>query len=159
MVGGHLREYNLQGDLLRQVDKDVLQGLGISGVTSMAWVRKNQLLLGMRMGNKIAHINTAPEDVMDNLPATIRALEYDGSSLSDTDYSEPPGEEVEEDTIRTINKVALKNMYTMDSFVFGISPNKLGAIFYNHFAKNIYFTTRNEGSVVRAMDMMGAPGA
>ena len=158
MVGGRLREYSLRGELLREVDKETLQGLGISGVTSMAWVRKNQLLLGMKMGNKIAHINTAPKDVMDNLAATFRALEGD-PSLPGTDSWEPAGEEAEEDTIRTINKVALVNMYTLDSGIFGISPNKLGAIFYNHFAKNIFFTARNEGSVVRAMDMTGAPGA
>jgi hypothetical protein len=157
MVGGRLREYGLRGQLLREVTRDTLAGLGITGVTSLTWVRKSQLLLGMRTGNRIAHINTAPQDVMDNLAATFRAIEGDFSP-EDADSGEPAGEEAEEDIIRAINKVDLMEMYSVEPVVFGIPSDSLGAIFYNHFAKNILFTSGNGGTAVGAMDMQGGRG-
>jgi hypothetical protein len=157
MVGGRLREYGLRGQLLREVSRDTLAGLGITGVTSLAWVRKNQLLLGMKTGNRIAHINAAPKDVMDNLAATFRALEGDNSP-EDSDSWEPAGEDAEEDIIRKINKVDLMKIYVVEPVFFGIPADSLGAIFYNHFAKNILFTSRNGGTVLGAMDLQGGLG-
>jgi len=125
-IGGRLREYELDGRLLRSIKPDSLSLLGIYGVSSIAWVRPHKLILSMRLGNRIAYIDTAPD------PPTS---EDDGSM----GFEEPPGPEEELRMIRERNLVTLVSMLRVPASL--LPKNALGPISYNRARDTIIFTS------------------
>mmetsp|Transcript_28817 Transcript_28817/g.68805 ORF Transcript_28817/g.68805 Transcript_28817/m.68805 type:complete len:1219 (+) Transcript_28817:166-3822(+) len=154
MVGSDLREFDFRGALLRTVSAAALRGLGISNVTSLAWQKRNVLLLGMAEGNRIATLSTAPKSLMDEIPRLYAIQE--GLPLGDPNLQlEPPGLDAEQDIIRKANQVELVRVVTIGSEQ--AAPNSLEAITVNRLMKQIYFVTSDEPGRVKAVSLEGEP--
>lgn len=127
IVGGRLVEYDITGKLLREVVLSRMQSYGLAGVTSMAWVKKHHLLLGMRKGNRIALVDVAPDPPTDN--------------RADFDYYdyEPPGPEEEEDLIRERNLLEVVSVMTVAPKL--LPSDSLGAISYNTLDNTVVFSS------------------
>ena len=119
----------LDGGLLRSLESKALLDLGIYGVSSIAWVRPNKLVLGMRVGNRIAYIDTAPNPT---------------SGMGGTEFDEPPGPERELELIRERNLVDLVSLRRVPDSI--LPKDSLGSISYNRARKTVVFTSSREPS-------------
>ena len=144
-----LREYSsTTGKILREMSSGYLASLGVaSPVTTMSWVTTNQLLLGMKTGNRVVLLNTAPQSARDEALDLYRQRQGipPGSPLP-----EPPGQATEDDLIREVNKAEVEGTLTIAGSSL-VSPNSLGSISYDSVQGSVLFTTtRTDGTVFEA---------
>jgi hypothetical protein len=149
LVNGALVEYSLRGDELRRQSKEDLRAVGLTGVTSLAWMKSRKLLLGTRQGNLLAVLNTYPPEVEANLAPLVRQVDAlsRGLSLSesrayardDGSIMEPPGPEAEEDAVRLANRVRLESLASIGGDL--LPPNSLGAITYDSIKDRVIFAS------------------
>eukprot|EP00192_Tetraselmis_astigmatica_P000456 CAMPEP_0117674372 /NCGR_PEP_ID=MMETSP0804-20121206/14999_1 /TAXON_ID=1074897 /ORGANISM="Tetraselmis astigmatica, Strain CCMP880" /LENGTH=1150 /DNA_ID=CAMNT_0005483229 /DNA_START=231 /DNA_END=3683 /DNA_ORIENTATION=- len=135
LVDGQLSEYDIRGNLLRTQTKEMLEKQGLSGLTSLAWMKNSKILVGMAIGNKVAVVDTAPEAAK----AMVPEIFMKESGLTVEDSMEPAGPEEEAAILRQINMIAVEFVAELGS---GILPaDSLGAIAYEPTSEAIFFTT------------------
>jgi len=149
---GSIREYSMRGQLLREIPEGDLAALGVVGVTSVAWMSRNKLLLGMQQGNQIAVLNTAPASAKARIPDLYREAE----GIPQEVPLEPPGQDAEADFLRIINESEVEDSFTVSSDV--IPPDSLGAITYSPETQTVFITALNGTTVVTEVDLMGFSG-
>lgn len=154
-VGGNLNEYSLRGALLRTISKEALEAEGVRGVTSMAWTKKNGLVLGMTVGNAIAVIDTAPPEAKDQILRISMAMA--GISEEFSEELEPIGQDAEDSIIRDVNLFVVDSIFTIASDL--LAPDSLGAVAYNTFpGKLLFSSTDPEAAGVKEISLDGQTG-
>ena len=143
----------MRGQLLREISAAQLAALGVDGVTSMAWISRNKLLVGMQEGNRIAVLNTAPASAKSRIADVYR----DALNVAPGVDIEPPGEDAEADILRTINDVEVDGSFAV-GMQEGIAPDSLGAVAYDEEAERILFSVKGGNATVMAIDMQGGTG-
>lgn len=144
-------EYSLQGDLLRHITAMTLHSVGLFGtVTSLAWMEGPKLLLGMQTGNRLAVINTAPDELVSSVPllltqrsgaigVTVAEPVVDGL---EADLLEPPGEDFEQEVVRAFNSFVLESLVTlrMDRHPH-LLPHTLGSLAFDRASGRVLYST------------------
>jgi len=125
VAASQVREYSLDGRHLRTLPQQELGRAGVWGVTSVAWMKGNSVLLGMTFGNRIAVVDTAPDP-----PA--EPTDFD-------DYREPPGEDYDEDLVRERNLVSVERIVDVPPGT--IPQNSLEAVSYTAGRDAILFSS------------------
>eukprot|EP00873_Tetraselmis_striata_P005671 jgi/Tetstr1/425935/TSEL_016287.t1 len=148
---GSLMEYSLQGDLLRHITAMTLHSVGLFGtVTSLAWMEGPKLLLGMQTGNRLAVINTAPDELVSSVPLLltqrsgaigVKVAEPVVDGL-EADLLEPPGEDFEQEVVRAFNSFVLESVVTlrMDRHPH-LMPHTLGSLAFDRASGRVLYST------------------
>lgn len=158
LVDGGLVEYDLRGAVLRSLSITELAAFGLDGVTSVTWMERSKLLLGLAAGNRLAVVDTIPQAVEDNLVALVGAVEAaaqggPGGLDNDGEGLEPPGPEAEAEAVQAVNALAVDSLATIGL----LPPDSLGAITYDSVSgRAIAASTATSGLVWSALDGSGA---
>eukprot|EP00873_Tetraselmis_striata_P009572 jgi/Tetstr1/429836/TSEL_019703.t1 len=154
LVDGGLVEYDLRGAVLRSLSITELAAFGLDGVTSVTWMERSKLLLGLAAGNRLAVVDTIPQAVEDNLVALVGAVEAaaqggPGGLDNDGEGLEPPGPEAEAEAVQAVNALAVDSLATIGL----LPPDSLGAITYDSVSgRVIVASTATSGLVWSALD-------
>lgn len=129
----------------------MLAAAGLPGVTSVAWMRGSRLVVGMREGNLLAVVDTAPREARDQ----VRAVYMQEEGFTDEFDVEPPGEAVEDEILRKINLIKVESVSEMGPGL--LPPASLGALAYDPVGEAVLFTTvREAGTAIYRGGMDGS---
>jgi len=147
-VDGSIREYSMSsGRILRELSTSYLSSLGIdSPITSMSWITKNKLLLGMQEGNRLAVLHTAPPSAQAQVLERYRQQQGlpPGASIET-----PPGPDTENSIVRDINQAEVIDMMAIEfSSNIPVGPNSLTSVAYDSEMDSALFTTTDSGATV-----------
>jgi hypothetical protein len=158
LVDGALVEYGLRGAVLRRQSREDLAALGLTGVSSVAWMGRGKLLLGMREGNVVAVVDTVPPEVASNVVRLVALDEAhkSGAETVDAEWMEPAGADAEEDAVRLANRLAVDSKASIAVDL--LPPNSLGAIAYDSEKQRVIAASFSRlGLVWSSLDGKGTP--
>lgn len=131
----------------------MLAAAGLPGITSVAWIKRSKLLVGMREGNMLAVIDTAPMEAQDRILQVY--LQQEGVAMTDDSGPEPPGPDAEMDFLRRINMIEVESLAELGPGL--LTPDSLGALAYDSVHGKVLFTSTSESeAAVYRSDLDGS---